>query len=244
MGELWDSLTGQKQPDEYSRGRAKRPRREPRSPAPSRSTASASSAQTKPPDVSERVWAHTEYWLDKATEVFGKRPPINRAEFSRRFAERIRSDKAFWANIDRRGKLRDKEKRLRYINDQISLMTDKFFDHLDLGDENTAALQFKFLDDEWAHWRYEAEVSLDVRALNRGLADGTVRTLPANTGGADPEKSSKRAVRRSLAQFRREYLRENPPDQPADLPDPPTPAERAQRRAALVDWLTTRQRKR
>lgn len=124
---------------------------------------------TRPPEVSERVWGLAEQWLEMGEAQFGKRPPVSKVEFSKRLDTRILADERLqrWLRISPE---RWQEvfpgvwnSGIEFVNDVLYRMLELFYENLTEDQKNTSALQFAFLNDEWDEWSYHAVTSVQVK---------------------------------------------------------------------------------
>jgi hypothetical protein len=142
-----------------------RPHRTPRS-QPRRSTGPRdiprASRNTRPDEVTERMWGLAGQWLELGEARLGQRPAINLPEFAKRFAAKVNSDRELlsWAWKVYPGSRWSTG--ADFVNDVIVRMIELFWDHLTVEQTNTPSLQFAFLEDEWDEWAYQALTSLKV----------------------------------------------------------------------------------
>lgn len=194
----------------------------------------------KPPEVSDLVWGLAEMWVEQGTQTFGRRPPVNLPEFSKRLSEKINTDpdvkrmlspKRFNPETGyvQRVDLSPEQvaQRIERVNGILARMIEIFWENLEEGDQNTSSLQFKFLGDEWDQTWYDAEVSVDVRDI-RSKSD-EITTRPMNFRMADPAQVRARENARKV----RQYLRDHPDEK---HPDPPSPEQREQTRKRIRDF--------
>lgn len=150
----------------------------------------------RPEEVSERTWGLAEQWLEMGLGHFGKRPPVNKQEFSKRLDAKIKGDPnltkwlkmkpEFWADTGKWDNGGD------FVNDVVSKMIDLFYKYLIANQTNTSALQFDFLNDEWDEWAYQAETAVRMD-WNREHGTWVTSSLPsavfnpASVGKPNPE---------------------------------------------------------
>lgn len=136
----------------------------------------------RPEEVSENVWEMAGQWLDLGEAHFGKRPPINRQEFSKRLSAKVNSDPQL------RRFLRIKPERWQihgywesgphFVNDVLAKALELFWKYLTNAQTNTAVLQFTFLDEEWDEWIYQAITAVQV-AWHQEHGNWTKPELPS-----------------------------------------------------------------
>lgn len=152
---LWDQATGEE--------REPSPRR--RTPAPARkqepSVSAPGSRTQRPDDVSENVWNLAQYWMLKAEETFGSRPPVNLVKFSRRLNEVVQNDRLVQDLLNSHSDPERCDRRVRMVLEHAVKL---FFEYgTEIADEGSPALQFKFLRDEWDYWIDMAYTSIRVK---------------------------------------------------------------------------------
>jgi hypothetical protein len=106
-----------------------------------------------------------EHWLERGTATMGRRPPVNLPEFSKRLADTIRESKPLQAALKRQGSGWDRGP--DYVTEMLADMVERFWRSLEAGEENSAALQFRFLDDYWDNLLDAAQTNLKVRRLQQ-----------------------------------------------------------------------------
>jgi hypothetical protein len=171
---VWDEAGGEESAPERA------PRRSPRRSArPQRDLTRGDRPQSRaqrnvrPEEVSERVWEMADQWLELGEAHFGKRPPVNRQEFSKRLSAKINSD----PNLRKWLKIRPErwqstfggkwEAGSDFVNDVLARAVEMFWRYLTNDQSNSASLQFAFLDDEWDEWIYQATTAVKVEWAQR-----------------------------------------------------------------------------
>lgn len=134
-----------------------------------RQSSPAPARNQRPAEVSERVWGLAEHWIERGTAALGKRPPVSLQEFSKRLGDTIRQTKPFQAALRPAAAagVPPWEHGPDYVNDLLSRMVEMFWDGLEAGESNSAALQFRFLDDTWDGLLDAAQTSLRVARLRK-----------------------------------------------------------------------------
>lgn len=143
----------------------------------------------RPADVSERVWALAEQWMDAGTAHFGRRPPVNQAEFSKRLAAKINTDPqllvwfkkpvGYWDQFDWWESAYD------FVNDVVARAMEMFFEFL-TEDQKPSTVQWAFLGDEWDEWIYQAIDSVKIRWIRRHVAEEAWQPMSLPTAVFDP----------------------------------------------------------
>lgn len=118
----------------------------------------------KPVEVSDRVWANAQDWKDQGREIFDRPVPVNQVQFARRLNGAILKDKFAQRILRERGP--------EWLNEVIDRMIKTFWASLEVGDENTSSLQFKFLSDDWDELLYRAHNSVLVHKIDASLRTG------------------------------------------------------------------------
>lgn len=152
---LWDQATGEeREPSPRRRTPSPARQKEPSAPTPD-------PRAQKPDDVSENVWNLAQYWMQKATESLGSRPPVNLRKFAVRLNEVVQNDRLVQELL---GSHPDPERCDRRVRMVLEHMVKLFFEYgTEIADEGSPALQFKFLRDEWDYWIDMAYTSIRVK---------------------------------------------------------------------------------
>jgi hypothetical protein len=124
-----------------------------------------------------------EQWLEMGEAHFGKRPPVNKQEFSKRLSAKINGDQNLrrWLQVKPEVWQEQFEGRWEsgqeFINDVLAQAQVMFFRHL-TNDQKPSSLQFAFLDDEWDEWIYQATTAVQV-AWHKANSEWAKYVLPA-----------------------------------------------------------------
>lgn len=172
----WDELTGSGS-NEYAskptgRKQYSKPSSRGRSPRLEFPSTTRPATNTKPTEVSDRVWANAQDWKDRGRDVFDRPVPVNQGQFAKRLNEKIKADKDLQKSLRKHGP--------EYVNDLLSWMIEKFWSNIEVGQDNTSALQFAFLNDEWDDLMYRGETYLHVKQMKESIdaQDGKATTKP------------------------------------------------------------------
>lgn len=152
---LWDQATGNE--------REPMPRRRPPSPARKQepSVPAPEHRHQRPEGVSDNVWNLAQFWMQKAEETFGSRPPVNLRKFAVRLNEVVQNDRLVQELLTSHP---DPERCDRRVRTVLEHMVKLFFEYgTEVGDEGSPAVQFKFLRDEWDYWIDMAHTSIRVK---------------------------------------------------------------------------------
>lgn len=170
---------------------------------------------TKPEDVSDKVWALAQYWLRVGTETWGRRPPVNLASFASRLGAVINEDPVIrkWT---KRPKGRTRPEHLTLC---FQSAVDIFWDSLEVGWPKDATIQFYFLGEEhWHQWRDRGESVIWVRDLKKyGKPVQPMEQVPRDE-----------VERMRQDRSHKEYIRRVAADRDREGTSPPTPEERAE----------------
>lgn len=162
---LLDDLAG----DDKKQPERSRPRRKVRARDQGRVFVAGPPKDLRPDEVSERVWGIAEQWLETGAAHFGKPVAVNKREFAKRLATKIRNDRSLGVWLRRPPDFWDYfgswDDGYDFVNEVLAKMSDLFWGHLIEAQKNIPAIQYDFLDREWDEWVYQAVTAIQVAWL-------------------------------------------------------------------------------